>query len=56
MLRFYGNVKFEAGLWAGVELDEPIGRHGGSVDGVRYFKCRPKHGELCVEGCGCVEV
>ena len=45
VLCFYGNVKFEAGLWAGVELDEPVGRHSGSVSGVQYFKCRPKHGE-----------
>ena len=38
-------MKFEAGLWAGVELDEPVGKHSGSVSGVQYFKCRPKHGE-----------
>ena len=54
VLRFYGNVKFEAGLWAGVELDEPVGRHSGSVSGVQYFKCRPKHGEWWGVGWECV--
>jgi hypothetical protein len=28
----------------GVELDEPAGRHDGSVQGIRYFKSRPQHG------------
>ena len=51
VLRFYGSVKFEAGLWAGVELDEPVGRHSGSVSGVQYFKCQPKHGEWWGVGC-----
>ncbi|MGH0127723.1 UNVERIFIED_CONTAM: hypothetical protein FKN15_034222 [Acipenser sinensis] len=32
------------GYWFGVELDVPTGKHDGSVFGVRYFTCLPKHG------------
>ena len=31
-------------LLLGVELDEPVGQHGGAVDGVQYFECAPRHG------------
>ncbi|KAL4219357.1 hypothetical protein ACF0H5_021937 [Mactra antiquata] len=48
-LLFKGNVQFAPGVWAGVELDEPEGRHNGMEDGVRYFTCRNKHG-LIVPG------
>uniref|UniRef100_S4RLB3 CAP-Gly domain-containing protein n=1 Tax=Petromyzon marinus TaxID=7757 RepID=S4RLB3_PETMA len=30
--------------WAGIELEEPVGKNDGSVAGVRYFQCRPLHG------------
>uniref|UniRef100_A0A674ILX3 CAP-Gly domain-containing protein n=1 Tax=Terrapene triunguis TaxID=2587831 RepID=A0A674ILX3_9SAUR len=30
--------------WFGIELDKPTGKHDGSVFGVRYFSCSPKHG------------
>ncbi|XP_053380669.1 centrosome-associated protein 350-like isoform X2 [Mercenaria mercenaria] len=43
-LLFKGNVQFAPGVWAGVELDNPEGRHNGIEDGVRYFTCREKHG------------
>lgn len=33
ILRFYGPVQFQAGLWAGIECDHPIGKNNGSVDG-----------------------
>ena len=34
-LRFLGHVDFSAGYWAGVELDEPLGKNDGSVAGKR---------------------
>ena len=43
-IRFRGETKFASGLWYGVELDNPEGRNGGSVQGVRYFSCPQKHG------------
>ena len=34
------------GVWCGVELDRKVGKHGGSVDGRRYFSCPPGFGIL----------
>jgi len=44
ILRFCGPTDFASGEWAGVELDAPIGKNDGSVGGVFYFQCLPKHG------------
>ncbi|KAG5857951.1 hypothetical protein ANANG_G00024870 [Anguilla anguilla] len=44
ILRFCGSTDFAGGQWAGVELDDPEGKNNGSVAGVQYFSCRPKHG------------
>ncbi|XP_066495019.1 CAP-Gly domain-containing linker protein 3 [Tiliqua scincoides] len=44
VIRFYGKTDFAPGYWFGIELDKPTGKHDGSVFGVRYFTCPPKHG------------
>ncbi|XP_069787124.1 CAP-Gly domain-containing linker protein 4 isoform X2 [Narcine bancroftii] len=43
-IRFYGNTHFAPGYWYGIELDKPNGRNNGSVGGMQYFTCQPKHG------------
>uniref|UniRef100_A0A915J1J4 CAP-Gly domain-containing protein n=1 Tax=Romanomermis culicivorax TaxID=13658 RepID=A0A915J1J4_ROMCU len=44
VVRFLGVTKFAAGRWAGLELDNPNGKNDGSVQGERYFTCRPRYG------------
>jgi len=41
---YIGDAKFAAGEWVGVALDEPAGMHDGTVMGVTYFSCTPRHG------------
>ncbi|KAG0725285.1 CAP-Gly domain-containing linker protein 3 [Chionoecetes opilio] len=41
---FVGTTEFSTGLWAGVELETPTGRHNGTVKGVMYFRCAKNYG------------
>jgi CAP-Gly domain-containing linker protein 1 len=34
-LRYIGATEFAAGEWCGVELDDPLGKNDGSVEGKR---------------------
>uniref|UniRef100_A0A8C3MSY5 Uncharacterized protein n=1 Tax=Geospiza parvula TaxID=87175 RepID=A0A8C3MSY5_GEOPR len=43
-VRFCGTTKFAPGFWCGIELDKPHGKNDGSVGGVQYFSCLPRHG------------
>ncbi|GFT44258.1 CAP-Gly domain-containing linker protein 1 [Nephila pilipes] len=44
ILRYFGRTNFAHGHWCGVELDEPVGKNNGTVNGVIYFNCKPNHG------------
>ena len=49
--RFVGRVDFVEGdnKWFGIELDEPLGRHDGTVQDVRYFAALDDHGVFVTE-------
>ncbi|WWD15842.1 hypothetical protein CI109_100266 [Kwoniella shandongensis] len=43
-VRFVGEAKIgRGGVWVGVELDEPLGKGDGEVEGTRYFTSSPRH-------------
>lgn len=44
VIQFLGDTQFAPGQWAGIVLDEPIGKNDGSVSGVRYFQCEALKG------------
>lgn len=44
ILKYVGTTHFADGEWCGIFLDEPCGKNDGSVRGVRYFRCKNKHG------------
>eukprot|EP00045_Choanoeca_perplexa_P009897 m.98123 g.98123 ORF g.98123 m.98123 type:complete len:715 (+) comp15070_c0_seq1:130-2274(+) len=44
VLRYLGTVQFSSGIWAGVELDHPVGNNAGKSQGHRYFHCAPNYG------------
>ena len=43
-IAYIGETQFAPGEWAGVVLDEAVGKNDGSVSGVRYFQCEAKRG------------
>ncbi|XP_025091314.1 CAP-Gly domain-containing linker protein 1-like isoform X4 [Pomacea canaliculata] len=44
VLKYVGETDFAKGVWAGVELDEALGKNDGAVAGKRYFDCKAMHG------------
>ncbi|KRX58175.1 CAP-Gly domain-containing linker protein 1 [Trichinella sp. T9] len=46
-IAFVGDTRFGPGEWAGIVLDEPVGKNNGSVAGVMYFQCAPNYGLFC---------
>ena len=43
-IRYSGPTAFGEGDWVGLELQSPVGRTDGSVNGVTYFKCAANQG------------
>uniref|UniRef100_A0A673B4V4 CAP-Gly domain-containing protein n=1 Tax=Sphaeramia orbicularis TaxID=375764 RepID=A0A673B4V4_9TELE len=44
VIAYLGETQFAPGQWAGVILNDPVGKNDGSVGGVRYFECQPLQG------------
>ncbi|XP_028400566.1 CAP-Gly domain-containing linker protein 1-like isoform X2 [Dendronephthya gigantea] len=44
VLRYLGPTEFAKGEWAGIELEEALGKNDGAVAGTRYFTCEMKYG------------
>ncbi|CAF4286127.1 unnamed protein product, partial [Adineta steineri] len=43
-VRFVGKTSIKEGIWYGIELEEAVGKHDGSIKGHVYFRCPDKHG------------
>src|SRR6056297_2191621 len=54
-VRYVGPTGFADGEWVGIELSTAVGRNDGTVRGVRYFTCQPRHG-LFVQRAQCVPI
>lgn len=52
-VRFRGLTQFAEDEWLGIELDEPVGKNDGSIQGVRYFSVEPKCAKKCLGPCDC---
>lgn len=46
VIKYIGGVSFADGIWYGVELDEPTGKHDGKIADRRYFTAKPKCGTM----------
>ncbi|XP_071273083.1 CAP-Gly domain-containing linker protein 2-like isoform X5 [Salvelinus alpinus] len=44
VIAYLGETQFAPGQWAGVVLNDLLGKNDGSVSGVRYFECQPHQG------------
>ncbi|XP_063809791.1 CAP-Gly domain-containing linker protein 2 isoform X2 [Pseudophryne corroboree] len=44
VVQYLGETQFAPGQWAGVVLDDLVGKNDGTVGGVRYFECQPLQG------------
>jgi len=40
LLKYIGRTDFAKGIWAGIELDDAIGKNDGAVAGKRYVMAR----------------
>ncbi|KAJ3190242.1 hypothetical protein HDU85_000535 [Gaertneriomyces sp. JEL0708] len=49
-VKYVGKVEFKPGFWVGIQYDEPLGKHDGTVQGKQYFTCPPKYGAFVRPG------
>ena len=54
-IKYIGKIDKKVGLFAGIELDQQLGKHDGFVFGKRYFKCQQKHG-IFTQKPQCIEI
>ncbi|CAF1202420.1 unnamed protein product [Adineta steineri] len=43
-LKYIGKIHVNEGIWCGIKLDGPLGKHNGKIEGVRYFRCSHRYG------------
>ena len=43
-LKYIGKIHIAEGIWCGIKLDGPLGKHNGKVSGTRYFTCPHRFG------------
>ncbi|KAH3664321.1 hypothetical protein WICMUC_005849 [Wickerhamomyces mucosus] len=44
IVRFIGETQFAPGDWVGLELNIPMGKNNGSINGIQYFQCLDNYG------------
>lgn len=44
VVKYVGRTDFAGGIWLGLELRNPKGKHDGQVNGRRYFQTKALHG------------
>ncbi|KAI0801398.1 dynactin [Fomes fomentarius] len=44
IVKFSGATSFSAGKWVGIELFDSNGKNDGSINGIKYFNCKPQYG------------
>lgn len=44
VVMYNGPLQGKSGIFIGVKYDEPLGKNDGSVQGHRYFTCKPNYG------------
>lgn len=46
IVKYIGEVEGKEGIWIGLELDKPLGKHNGTYESKKYFECSDYHGIL----------
>ena len=45
-MKYVGRTDFAPGIWLGMELRNPKGKHDGQIGGRRYFQTKMNHGVM----------